>query len=255
MAAAAAQESWSASVAESGDLTARVGYAVALTDGRVIRKSFYESNRGGVIGGPLTRMLFDMFMLVENPFREADIKSVEMNVEVTGGVHVDQLVAARLDHATYRPGDRVSVIGRFRPWHGAEYEKTYSLDLPADLEPGGYVAHLTDSAGAMRIERSNHPCAFAPRDFDGVVGLIQKNDISDDELRLYLFEPATDVAINGFALDRLPFSMSALIQTTASPQVQNQAIGRELACQVNHHEGTIVGNQSLVVQVANQISE
>ena len=61
MSAAAAQEAYSASVAEGGDLTAKVTYAVTLGDGRVIRKNFFESARGDVISQPITSMLFDMF--------------------------------------------------------------------------------------------------------------------------------------------------------------------------------------------------
>lgn len=255
MSASAAQEAYSASVAEGGDLTAKVAYDVKLADGRLIHKEFFESDRGSVISQPISAMLFDMFLLEENPFHEADIKSIEMTVDVTPGVHQDQLVSTRLEHATCRPGDRVNVVGRFRPWHGEEYERSFGMDLPRDLAPGNYVLHLTDSQGAMRVERANHPCCYAPRDFDGVVGLIQNSDISDDELRLYLFEPATDLNINGFAMDRLPVSMGAMMQTTAPPQTQYQSVGRELACQVQHAGVLVIGSQSLVLQVSNHIDE
>jgi hypothetical protein len=255
MSASAAQEAYSASVAEGGDLTAKIGYAVTLGDGRVIRKSFVESARGDVISQPITSMLFDMFMLVENPFHEADVRSIDMTIDVKSGVHQDTLVAARLQHPAYRPGDRVSVIGRFRPWHGLEFEREFSLDLPRDLAEGSYVLHLADSQGSMRVERSNHPCSFAPRDFDGVIDLIRNSDISDDELRLYLFEPATDVHVAGYAMDRLPGSMGTLIQNTAPVQTQYQSIGREVASQVHHTDGLVIGSQSLIVQVSNHIDE
>lgn len=255
MAAAAAQEAFSASVAESGDLTARIAYAVTLTDGRVVRKSFVQSDRGDLISNPVSSLLFDMFMLEENPFQEADIKAIDMTVSVEPGVHQDALVAARLVHASYRPGDRVTVLGRFRAWHGEDYERPFTLDLPRELPEGSYVIHLADANGALRIERANHPCTFAPRDFDGVVSLLQQNNIAENELRLYLFEPATDVNIDGHALDRLPFTMSSLIQNTAPVQTQHQSIGRELACQVHQTDGLLIGSQSLVVQVTNRISE
>ena len=194
-------------------------------------------------------------MLEENPFQEADIKSIDMSVDATPGVHQDMLVTARLEHPSYRPGDRVNVIGRFRPWRGDEYERTFAMDLPKALNEGNYVLHLTDSQGALRVERANHPCCYAPRDFEGIVNLVRNSDIADDELRLYLFEPATDINIAGYAMERLPGSMGAMIQNTAPAQSQFQSIGRELACQVQHADKLVMGSQSLVVQVSNHIDE
>ena len=118
MSAAAAQEAYSASVAEGGELTARIHYRFTLADGRVIEKNLFESDRGDIISQPVSALLFDMFMLEENPFLQADIRAIDMNVEVSPGVHQDMLVSAQLEHPSYRPGDRVSVIGRFRPWRG-----------------------------------------------------------------------------------------------------------------------------------------
>lgn len=255
MTAIATQEAFTSSVAEGGELTAEINYRITLADGRVIQKQFHESSNDSLIDPPVMSLLFDMFLLVDNPYREADIQSVDVVIDVKPGYREAELIAARAEHNAFLAGDQVRVVGRFRPWHGEEFDRTFSLDLPKDLRPGSYVVHLADSRSATRIEKTHRPELFAPRDFDGLVQMAQQANHADDQLALYLFEPALDLNLNGYGMGSLPGTTAALIQNTAPANLQQQTVGRLLACQEQKTGETVSGSQSFVIQVVDHFNE
>lgn len=255
MTAVAMQEAFASSVAETGELSAEVRYTITLADGRKIEKRFHETTRETLLDGPLMSVLFDLFVLMENPYEQAEIARVEADIAVEPGFRQELLVSARLDRPTCLAGETVNVVARLRPWRGPEYERTIPVAVPAGLAPGSYVLHVADSVAALRIERAHHPERYLPRDFNGVVELTQQANVPDDELRLYLFEPALDLNLDGQQMGNLPSSMATLIQSTAPAQLQQQSVGRLLDAQTLHAGQALAGAAALTVQVVNHFDE
>lgn len=255
MSATATQEAFNASVSDGGELTADLNYHIILADGRTIEKHFHESSKGSLIDSPLSSLLFDMFLLSENPFHEANVRSIDVSMKVNPGIHQDAFIGARLEHTAYKAGDQAHVIGRFRPWRDQEYDRDFYFDLPKELRPGTYVLHLADSSGALRVEKANHPERFMPRDFNGIIQFVQQMAVADDELRLYLIEPSTDINLNGYAMGQIPSSTEMLIQNTAPPQLQLQTVGKLISSSTQRMPSAVFGTQSLMVQVVDHFDE
>jgi hypothetical protein len=256
MSATSMQEAFSASVAEGGELAADLDYRITLSDGQTIRKHFHDSAKGSsLVDQFVSSMLFDMFLLVENPFHEANVHSIDAEMTVRPGLQQTVFIGARLEHPAFLAGDRVRVTGRFRPWREQEYDRDFYFDLPRDLRPGTYVLHLADNNGALHIEKANRPENFMPRDYNGILRFIEHSAGSDDELKLYLFEPATDLNLSGYALAQLPSTTAMLIQSTAPPRLQLQSVGKLLSVTTQHMPESIYGTQTLMIQVVDHFNE
>lgn len=251
---AAVEEAFAGSVATQGRLNAETDYRIRLGNGRVVEKHFATSSDRFVIAHATSRFMFDLFMLAQNPFREASIESIEMDVRVHPGLLEDQLISLRSDHAVYEPGEVVGLKARLHRWRGEEYEWTCEVPLPAHLRPGGYVIHLADAEGALRVERFARPGRFAPRDFDGVLRVIEAMGFSDDRLRVYLFEPAMGMDIDSAALGSLPDSVAGVLKETVPRQRMHPSVGRQLYAGVHSMSAPVFGSRSLVIQVKQHVT-
>ncbi len=251
----AIEQAYSGSVAEGGEMTLEASYDIELADGRRIRKRNFSSAQAQVITPTLRSLMFDMFALLGNPFREADIVSVDVTLEARSGMLRQQgLVGLTATHSHYRPGDTVQLEARLLPWRGPEFTHPIQLELPADIAPGSYVIHLTDAAAAQQVERTNAPGPFAPRTYEDVLDLVDVVDLPADELRLYLFEPAHDLVLQGKSLAGMPGSMQALVRGTALPQVQQQAVGRRLDRRLLRMDAPTYGAATVTIEVAAHIN-
>ena len=242
-------ESYTGSVAAGGELTAETTTRITLDDGRRIDNRFIDSSDVPPIFPVLMTMMRDLFLLIENPFLEADIASIDVSIHVRPGIALDRLLWVQPGRSQYRPGDRVRLQARFQRWRADEYERTFEMDLPDDLKPGVYVLHLADAAGSLAIESAHHPGQFQPYDFDDLFDLIGRLATPANQLRLYLFEPAVELDLQGHAMGNLPTSTMQLIQATAPGYLQQKAIGRLVTRRTEHTEAPVSGNASMAIGV------
>jgi hypothetical protein len=252
---AALQEAYVTSVAEGGKLTADVRYTITLGDGRRVEKTLRASAEGMVVNQPLSSLLMDLFLLLKNPFAEADLASIDVGLRVWPGRHEDALLAVQTDHDAYKAGEAVRLTATIRPWRGDDYEHCFSIRLPEDLQPGPYVLHVIDAAGAQRMDRMMHPGHYQPRTFDEVVDLVRRVDQPANQLGVALLEPAIDLDLRGEVLGRLPASVEGLIQATAAPRDRQPAVGHLLAQQTFQTPGPVSGSQTVLIQVVDHFDE
>lgn len=256
MAMVAVAAAWANGGGGIGEMTMAFDYTIKLTDGRTITKHALDSTDSGAVAAPLEAILFDLFMLEHNPYAEADIASLSVDLDVREGRRDEfEIVSLTPEHNRYLAGDTVRMKLRLRRWRGSEEIRPVELKLPKTLKPGSYAIQLADAEAALGIERMYRPAVFAPRRFEDLFGLIDAMNLSPDQLRLYLFEPTTGLVIKGAPLGRIPASIESLVRETAPAPMQQQAVGTRLDMQVLTLEAPISGSAALAIEVVDHFNE
>jgi hypothetical protein len=138
-------------------------------------------------------LMQDMFLLLNNPFDQADVRSIQIEIDARRGYHEDTLVRATPRYDRLLAGETLVVQTRWLPYRGEEYERAIEVDLPADLKPGQYVVHLGDAPTARRIDTHNRG-KYRPRTLDQTLDLIEAMNYAQNRLKVYLFAPRTGSA-------------------------------------------------------------
>ena len=90
-------------------------YTIGFSDGTTITKEQYL---GDAYGGGSAAMGVgaDVGVMITNPFKRVSPTSVDFNMKMTNRLPQAQILAARLDKATYRPGDEVRIEWNVQPY-------------------------------------------------------------------------------------------------------------------------------------------
>lgn len=242
-------ESMSAAVGSGGELTGDVTYRIHLADGREIVKSDRSTAKGGlpaVFAGPLMQ---DMFLLMNNPFRQADVASIEVGVEVREGYERDVLLNAEPLYARLASGEKLEVKTRWRRHRGAEYEKTIGVDLPADLRAGRYVVHLADAATSQRVDTMHNRGRFRPRNFEQVVEAVQALEYPENRLMAYVFEPELGMSLQGETVEGIPGSIEGVLTQSAPQNIADPVVGRLIQSESVEFEAPVFGRATFLIEV------
>lgn len=250
MTAVALLDSVSAAASDAGDGSARLDWTIRLGDGGEIRKRLVASSRSGVGFEFFFNVMMDSFMLVGNPFREIDVASVEMDVEVTPEFRVDRLLRATPRRARVEPGETLALTTVWQPFRGAEYERVLEIPVPADLADGSYVLHLLDAAGETMMRQRRDPGAFQPRSAEDVLALVRADDVPANRVHLHFMEPGVGSGVGGRSLEGAPASMQGLVAATAPFELQSPVIGRELAVVASDFDAPVTARATLQIEVA-----
>jgi hypothetical protein len=251
----AALESFVTSVSEAGKLTADTRYSILLGDGRRFERTIRASSEGLVVTDGLVTLLRDLYLLLQNPFAEADIAGIDVSIDVRAGYREEALLAVRTDRRDFTAGETVRMTATIRSWHADDYERAFEIALPPDLEPGVYVLHIVDTDGAERMDRLMTPGVYQPRGFEDVIELVRRPEQPSDRIRVALLEPALDLDLRGDVLRRLPSSIGAVIESTADPLEMNAAVGRLVTQTSFEARGPIYGSQTALIRVVDHFDE
>lgn len=253
LALSAMEESFISSVSTGGRLTAEVAYTIRLSDGRELNKRYRASSEALVVAPALNGLLRDLYLLLDNPFAEADIAEIDVAMQIEPGYREDQLLALQTRHEQYLAGETVELTARFRPWRGDDYDRRLQIAIPEGTRPGVYVVHLTDSSGSQRMDQTMHPGRFSPRTFDEVVALAASLNYPADELRLSLVEPAVDLDIRGREFRNLPASVGGVIQATTPARDQQSAVGRLVERHSINVDVPVIGSATVAIRVVEHL--
>lgn len=245
----AALDSYMGSVGTGGDVTVKMAAKITLADGRTIESEDTVSGNGYVVSGPVMNIMRTVSLLYDNPFKAAEFDSIDIAFKADQGIRAHRLVGARSDHLVYRPGEKVTITMRCQEYMGEEYNKEYTLDLPEEIAPGNYVIHLAGASMAERIEAMHRPGLYRAYDFDDLVEGLQAASFPNDELRVYFFEPDLASDLDGATLRGMPGTMDSIVMQTASDKGFGQSIGKLLGMDTLGFDGTILGAESLAIEI------
>ncbi|MCE5229704.1 hypothetical protein LLG95_08925 [bacterium] len=256
MAMVALDAAWTSGGGGTGEMTLAADTTIRLANGRAIKKHVLSSSDGNAISTPVGQVLFDLFALLQNPFEEADVASIDVAVDARA-TRRDQLELVSLtpEHNRYLAGETVRLLMRYRQWRGPEQSRTLEMKLPKPLKPGSYAIHFSDAAAALALERQLHPAVFAPRQFDEVLELVDVMNMSPDQMRLCLVDPQSTTVLKGRPLGAIPPTMESLVRETAPAQVQQQATGTRLDLQTMTMDAPIQGSATVGIEIVDHFNE
>jgi hypothetical protein len=190
-----------------------------------------------------------------NPFGAVLPAEVETNILIEPGVSRQaELVDAITPRSAYTPGETVSILLTYRPWHQKEQTRVVSFDLPKDLQPGSYNLVVSDSDRFQSDDASARPDRYHADNVRDVVHVLQRvTSFRSDSLYLRLTctddpnsggggrggpngagkspkgGPSQSLAVGRKPLLRLPGSRRQIIENGAAPNVSSLTESRSKA--------------------------
>jgi hypothetical protein len=142
----------------------------------------------------------------------AQVKSVQVDIEIEQGNRLADILELRLDGNMYRPGETLTGRLIYRPFRQERKEMSIRFALPADLPDGRYDLTACDATRAASAYQGDNPHLFAPRTVSELLDSLRQA-VETRQDRLYLRLP---IRRGGTALGRqempdLPPSRGAIL--------------------------------------------
>ncbi len=215
-----------------------IEYEVAIGLGDTERVSFknVSANSG------LLEMLMDgigsVGLLMNNPYQEADIKSIDFGIHITPENNTSHIWSAELSDTKVKAGQAIQVAIVVESVLAEKKKYLFSLKIPDQLKPGKYQLMVCGSSGYEQFLRKAVPYRFIAQDMPSLIKAL--NDVlSVERDRLYclLVLPAAGVALERAELPDLP-ATKALVFQDARRALKTRPYPRWL--QKNIDIGTVV---------------
>jgi hypothetical protein len=248
-------DAYSASVAEDDEVTVKTRATCHLSGGRTVNREVLTSVRGNGIIESVFTIVSDVFMITNNPYQAADIERVDVDIQIRPGYSYDSLVNADTNYRKYRPGEDIRIDSRWSRWHQGEFNRQDRIRLPEDLDAGSLVIHIADSRASRMINRFHHPGRYRLRSFDDIIDFINLSNQPQDQLDIFLFEPALDIGVSDNELTGLPASVRDVLNRTVPMDELSVPVGRLISRRKIRLDRPIFGSRALVIEIDPQLGK
>lgn len=181
-----------------------------LTSREIVRRNVYSSS--GSPGFQATRALTPLFSLIGNQYEKIDVERIDLDIKMTDKRKTAVIEAIRINKNRYRPGEKIKVTLRLRPYLEAPIIQTGSITIPADA-PEGPTTLLTISPELYESwQRARAPLNYQPTNINQLIKLLQREENNSDII-LELFVPKVGMTVQGEEFPELPVSMLSVMNT------------------------------------------
>jgi len=152
--------------------------------------------------------------IARNPFGEVEIESIRSTTEIIDGRNSADIAKVRLGSDVLEPGDKLVAHVELEPYKGAPKHADISLQLPANLPPGQYVAVVCDAVNSVRADLRNQPHLLQPQDLDQLFRVLELQ-VAERRTNLCLRVMTRDVGVSleGQAMPNLPAGMANILMS------------------------------------------
>ena len=164
-------------------------------------------------------------LMVENPFQNLDLESVEAQIQIEPSSRLAEILEVRPLRNAVRPGQKVPVDIRIRPFRAEPRWIQVEVPIPADYPEGSFRLTLCGADEAVRAEMREVPARFRPEDVDSMLSVLRRNE-RRDQLFMRLEAPGAGVSIGREELPDLPPTMKTILSDSARQQVSGVALPR-----------------------------
>jgi hypothetical protein len=154
-------------------------------------------------------------LLSYNPHGPVHIRRIDCTTHIQAGRRTADVEAVELDSEIYSPGETVKATVFVRPYKGQRQRLPVTLELPADLPEGDYMATVTDDLSCARQIIRDNPTLSNPQNLEQLLEALRVQ-ASAKRTNLVLRVPvgARGVALNGKSLPNLPPGMVQVMGQT-----------------------------------------
>ncbi|MBW2732909.1 MAG: hypothetical protein JRH20_11000, partial [Deltaproteobacteria bacterium] len=151
-------------------------------------------------------------LLVNNPLGPVDLERVDVDLAVDYGKRPVKLVALRAASNVVKPGQKLRVTARFRPYKGALFEKEYTVQVPSSASDG--ILLLEASGGnSTRLD------LLVPETTKQLLDYLQRG-YPGTSLVLSISTPTQGLSFGGRMIKDLPPSALDALRTGAAVSSQ-----------------------------------
>ena len=200
----------------AGDHSVNVSAKILLKDQpslvsrEIVRRNVYSSS--GSPGFQATRALTPLFSLIGNQYEKIDVERIDLDIKMEDKRKTAVIEAVRIDKDRYRPGEKIEVTMRLRPYLEAPIIQTGTITIPEDA-PEGLTTLLAISATLYESwQRARAPLNYQPTNINQLIKLLQQEENNSDII-LELFVPKVGMTIQGEEFPELPVSMLSVMST------------------------------------------
>ena len=181
-----------------------------LTSREIVRRNVYSSS--GSPGFQATRALTPLFSLIGNQYEKIDVERIDLDVKMEDKRKTAVIEAIRIDKNRYRPGEKIEVTMRLRPYLEAPIIQTGTITIPEDA-PEGLTTLLAISPNLYEgWQQARAPLNYQPTNINQLIKLLQREQNNSDII-LELFVPKVGMTVQGEEFPELPVSMLSVMST------------------------------------------
>jgi hypothetical protein len=152
-------------------------------------------------------------MLMNNPYEEVDIKSVDVDVRVVPKSIISHIWSVDLSDSKVKAGQEVEVGVVVESFLAEKRKYRFSLAIPDELAPGRYELIVSGSYGYEQFLRKAVPYRFISQNLPSLIEALNNLlQIGRDKLYCLLVLPARGVAVEKAELPDLPATKALVLQ-------------------------------------------
>jgi len=188
-------------------------------------------------------------LLMNNPFEQADITSMDFEIKIEPKNIRAKIWAVQLSDDVVKPSQSVDVSVILQTYRSEKELHKFRLDIPSDLEPGKYQLVIAGGSEYLRFVKNLSPHRFTALDFPTLADSLN-NILAVRRSRLFLtMEIASEgVTIRNKELPFLPQTKALLMQDkkrTTSVMPYNQWLEK-----TSEADRIVLGKKTVQITVA-----
>ena len=198
----------------SGDHSVNVEAKILLKDQpnlasrEIVRRNVYSSS--GSPGFQATRALTPLFSLIGNQYEKIDVERIDLDIKMGDKRKTAVIEAVRINKNQYRPGEKVEVTMRLRPYLEAPILQTGTITIPEDA-PEGLTTLLAISSDLYEgWQQARAPLNYQPTNINQLIKLLQREE-NNSNIILELFVLKVSMTVQGQEFPELPVSMLSVM--------------------------------------------
>jgi hypothetical protein len=165
-------------------------------------------------------------LLVSNPFRSAEVSSIEVWADVEGDRRSAAITHASPGRPTYHAGQTAEILVQLQPFRPpgestASIERKLRIDLPSTLPAGEYTVQVAGGAEDLDRQSAWQARWNRPRDLEeSLAALRQKLDARRTHLVARLDTKESELDVAGRALADLPLGVADILSSNPSRETR-----------------------------------
>jgi len=154
-------------------------------------------------------------LLMSNPFRKADIQSIDCNVRIAPENISSTIWSVDFSDSTVKAGDSIDIVVILEPYQGEKKRYQLQMDIPENLKPGKYELMICGSRFYEQFLSKTVPHRFLAQNMPTLIEAL-KNVLSVKRDRLYcmLVMPSDGIILEKSELPGLPATKTMILQDT-----------------------------------------
>ena len=152
-------------------------------------------------------------LLMNNPFKEVDIESLDFEVRILPKNIVSHIWSAELSDTKVKAGEIINVKVIVESFLAGKKKHQFNIQIPDDMPPGIYSLTVCGSQNYSEFLRNSVPYKFLAQSFPSMIEAINNTlQIRNDKLYCILTLPSSGLALEKAELPDLPATKALVLQ-------------------------------------------